>query len=174
MFHLKSSSQNGNLIGEEWPGSKWSCWQSPILKTRTSLWIWKSRIHDKYGLFWYFLWEKFFRERFCQQLQNDPGYFSVIKDCVYSTFWAFRYVRAYGGVSAYIAVKGEHLGIPENQRTKSVRWFFYINSNFYCARSSGQIDHLITRIGPKQMHFRKDPLPLKPSCHRENLINSVW
>ena len=50
-----------------------------------------------------------------------PVHFSVIKDCVYSTFWAFRYVRAYGGVSAYIAVKGEHLGIPENQRTKSVR-----------------------------------------------------
>jgi len=23
VFHLKSSSQNGNLIGEEWPGSFW-------------------------------------------------------------------------------------------------------------------------------------------------------
>ena len=29
--------------------------------------------------------------------QNDPDHFSTIKDCVYSAFWAFRYVRAYGG-----------------------------------------------------------------------------
>lgn len=29
------------------------------------------------------------------------------------------YVRT--GVDAYIAVEGEHLGIPENQRTKFVR-----------------------------------------------------
>ena len=57
--------------------------------------------------------------------QNDPDHFSAIKDCVYSAFWAFRYVRAYGG-DAYIAVEGEHLGIPENQRTKSVRWFSHI------------------------------------------------
>ena len=57
--------------------------------------------------------------------QNDLDHFSAIKDCVYSAFWAFRYVRAYGG-DAYIAVEGEHLGIPENQRTKSVRWFSHI------------------------------------------------
>ena len=29
------------------------------------------------------------------------------------------YVRT--GVGVYIALEGEHLGIPENQRTKSVR-----------------------------------------------------
>ena len=29
--------------------------------------------------------------------QNDPDHFSAIKDCLYSAFWAFRYVRAYRG-----------------------------------------------------------------------------
>lgn len=34
------------------------------------------------------------------------------------------YVRT--GVDVYIAVEGEQLGIPENQRTKFVRWFSHI------------------------------------------------
>ena len=42
----------------------------------------------------------------------DPDQFSIIKDCVYSAFWDFRYVRAYR----------------------------------YCARSSGQNDHLIQSV----------------------------
>ena len=34
------------------------------------------------------------------------------------------YVRT--GIDAYIAVQGEHLGIPENKRTKFVRLFSHI------------------------------------------------
>jgi hypothetical protein len=47
--------------------------------------------------------------------------------------------------SVFQKINGQNLSVD----------FLTSTAKFCCARSSGQNDHLITGIGPKQMHFQK-------------------
>ena len=67
------------------------------------------------------------------------------------------YVRT--GIDAYIAVQGEHLGIPENKRTKFVRLFSHIYREL-----------LLYKI---KWTFCPAPTEPKSSVHFEHLIISL-
>ena len=68
----------------------------------------------------------------CQQLQNVHNHFRNVKNCVYSTFWGFRYVRMYRFCTHVHSKKAKfsHLSVGCSQSGN--RQFFCLVQNSGC------------------------------------------
>ena len=136
--------------------------------------------------------------------QNDLDHFSAIKDCVYSAFWAFRYVRAYRGWCVHSAGRWtsrysrkstdkicplifSHLprtSVVQDQVVILTTWLQGLRSTQMHFRKGYPIKrpwtfcpHLVQSLkafGDLQWHWTFYPVPSKPSCHRDNLVKSKW
>ena len=107
--------------GAQWhwtfcPVPLWSIYQGSKLSARVFSWVKTTCLsvgqndqlksiatmhHPLYrGRRWY-IWNQVIKmitwSSSCGRIQNESNHFIIVKDCVYSAFWAFRYVRAYGG-----------------------------------------------------------------------------
>ena len=129
----------------------------------------------------------------------DPDHFSAIKDCVYSAFWAFRYIRAYGGwcvhsgrrwtsrysrkptdkICPLILSHPARTSIVQDQVVKMTTWLQGLESTqmhflkgYLIKRPWTFCPHLVQSIKvfrDLQLHWTFCPVPSKSSCHRDNL-----